>query len=172
MPATYEPIASTTLGSAAADITFSSIPGTYTDLIVICQGSSTTNNSGARNLFMQVGASSIDTTTTYSNTILYGDGAGAFSYRESSVARVFIGDHLPAALSTNIKPGAYITHIMSYANTNVYKTILSASGGHVIVDRIVGLWRSTSAITTIKVYPNADNLASGFTASLYGIKAA
>ena len=35
MPATYEPIASTTLGSAAATISFSSIPGTFTDLVVV-----------------------------------------------------------------------------------------------------------------------------------------
>jgi hypothetical protein len=38
MPATYEPIATTTLGTAAAFITFSSIPATYTDLrlVIVC----------------------------------------------------------------------------------------------------------------------------------------
>ena len=35
MPATYEPIATTTLGSAATNITFSSIPATYTDLRLV-----------------------------------------------------------------------------------------------------------------------------------------
>ena len=38
MPATYEPIASTTLGASAAAIEFTSIPGTYTDLVVVLQG--------------------------------------------------------------------------------------------------------------------------------------
>ena len=36
MPATYEPIASTTLGSDAANVEFTSLSGTYTDLIVVC----------------------------------------------------------------------------------------------------------------------------------------
>ena len=35
MATTYEPIATTTLGSAAASITFSSIAGTYTDLRLV-----------------------------------------------------------------------------------------------------------------------------------------
>ena len=38
MAITYEPIATNTLGSAAASVTFSSISGTYTDLVVVVSG--------------------------------------------------------------------------------------------------------------------------------------
>jgi hypothetical protein len=61
---------------------------------------------------------------------------------------------------------------MSYTNTNVYKTVLTAAArAGTGVDRIVGLWRSTSAITSVTLFtPDAD-MASGTTLSLYGIKA-
>jgi hypothetical protein len=38
MAITYEPIATTTLGSAAASVTFSSISGSYTDLVLVVTG--------------------------------------------------------------------------------------------------------------------------------------
>jgi hypothetical protein len=38
MAITYEPIATTTLGTAAASVTFSSISGAYTDLVLVCNG--------------------------------------------------------------------------------------------------------------------------------------
>ena len=68
MTSTYEKIASTTLGSAAADITFSTISGTYTDLVLVL-GSLTTASASQR-IRMQLNS---DTGTTYSNTDLYGE---------------------------------------------------------------------------------------------------
>jgi hypothetical protein len=49
MAATYTPIASITLGATATSVTFSSIPSTYTDLILVMNGSSTSDRANMLN---------------------------------------------------------------------------------------------------------------------------
>ena len=161
MPATYEPIASTTLGSAAASTTFSSISGTFTDLRLIVAGA-------AEQVLAPVLQFNSDTGSNYSRTLLLGNGTAASSSRDSSVTSASVG-----AFNTD-GPHTAIVDIMSYANTNVYKTLLSAASRDGFgVYRIVGLWRSTSAIDTITVLTsNGGNFTSGTTFALYGIKAA
>ena len=61
MAATYTPIASITLGAATSSVTFSSIPQTYTDLIVIFNG----RTDGDENTNLQFNS---DTTNNYSVT--------------------------------------------------------------------------------------------------------
>jgi hypothetical protein len=166
MPRTYEPIATTTLGSAAASYTFSSIPATYTDLVLVLNSIA---DSTAFHIYAQFNS---DTATNYSQTILYGDGTSASSTRESSQnqARYSYG----AAVRTT-SPTTTIITILNYANTTTFKTSLlrnnRASDG---VDAIVSLWRKTpEAINTIKIYNSAAaNFAIGSTFTLYGIKAA
>jgi hypothetical protein len=162
MAATYEPIASTTLGSAAASYTFSSIPGTFRDLVVKFAGTTT----GGYSLALQFNG---DTGTNYSNTRLGGYPSGAYSTRETSAAYILNSGNPTSNQSTQV------TQIMSYANTSVYKTTLCQSAvGAEHVARIVGLWRSTSAITSVTIYPlgGSDTMASGSVISLFGIKAA
>lgn len=163
MARTYEPIASTTVsGTATTDVTFSSIPGTYTDLRLVVTGNTTTNTSGQ--VLLQLNS---DTATNYSITSLLGDGSSATSSRGSNASSIntrFIDGGI----------GTLTVDVMSYANANVFKTALiqTASPG-TRVARVVGLWRSTSAITTIKVYwSGAEAFSSGSIVSLFGIKAA
>lgn len=156
MPATYEPIASTTV-SAASDVTFSSIPGTYTDLILVWGGSCTGGP--------VIGQVNSDTGTNYSDTYLLGNGSAASSGRYST----------QGAFRIQISQGTGQTvarvSIQSYANTSVFKTMLSESAAAgSAVERTVSLWRSTSAITSVKFYPFTGTLTG--TLSLYGIKAA
>jgi len=163
MAATYEPIATTTLGSAAASITFTSISGSYTDLVLVSMPLSPASD----NLTMQFNS---DTGTNYSSTILWGNGSSAGSTRQTNTATPYMSYY---AL-TNATPSTSIFHIMNYANTTTYKTTLvrvgNASGG---TDTEVTLWRSTSAITSIVVKQfGGNNLSSGSTFTLYGIKAA
>ena len=163
MPATYEPIASTTLGSAAANVEFTSIPSTYTDLVLVFSGKHATTTAQIR---LTVNGSA----TNYSDTILSGNGSTASSTRHSSGSVIRL-DNATGFNTTN--PLVGIVQVMSYANTNVFKTLLAAVADPTNgVDRIVGLWRDTTAVSSIKVDSNSGNLASGFTAALYGIKAA
>lgn len=169
MAVTFEPLATSTLSNVSS-VEFSSISGIYTDLIL--QGylygasSNTTPN-------LQFGNGSIDTGSNYSETELFGDDVNsvprAGSQRLSSQSDINIGRATGiGAASTD--PHFFKVHIMSYANTNVYKTALlemGRAGAGVI--REVGLWRSTSAITNVKISA-AVNLYG--VVSLYGIRAA
>jgi hypothetical protein len=157
MPITYEPIATTTLGTSASSVTFSTIPGTYTDLVLVVNGTSTATNGNE----MQFNG---DTGNNYSFTLLYGDGSSATSSRNSNISFAYAG-------RTNTNQSVSITQIMNYANTTTYKTVLTrANSNGDIVMANVSMWRSTSAITSL-VYAGAT-FNSGTVFTLYGIKAA
>lgn len=156
--ATYVPIATTTLGSAVASYTFSSIPSTYTDLVLVVNGS----NTGAGGNYIQLNG---DTATNYSVTYLYGDGTTAGSSRISTNAT-------PYSLYFNTVQSTAILHVMNYANTTTYKTILNRSNSGDYVSERVTLWRSTAAISSILVGNTSYNYTAGTTFTLYGISAA
>jgi hypothetical protein len=164
MPAgsTYTPIATTTLGSAAASYTFSSIPSTYTDLILITSGNIATASD--RGLQFQVNG---DTSGNYSLTYLDGNGSAASSGRGSNELNGSVG------LSSSASIVANVAHFMNYSNTTTYKTVLSrGNNAGARVRAAVNLWRSTSAINSITIFDTAYNLSAGFTATLYGIASA
>ena len=80
---TYTPIATTDVTSSVADVTFSSISGSYTDLVLIISPISTAT-SGVDIAFQF----NSDTGSNYSLTGLYGNGSSATSYRKSSRTRM------------------------------------------------------------------------------------
>jgi hypothetical protein len=164
MPRTYEPIASQTLGSDTATVSFTSIPQTYTDLIIVAMsGSSGTDSS----LLLRINTNSGN--TLHSRTMLdYRSSLTSARVSNDSVFRMAnrIDDGTPTTTS--------IAQIMCYANTNVYKTALFANAcAGKEVGRFVGLWSSTDAITAIYLFADPGlNLKSGSRFSLFGIKAA
>ena len=169
MPSTYEPIATTTLGTAASSVTFSSIPATYTDLILVVNGS-TTVGSGSR---LRIGNSSVDTGSNYSFTFLEGTGTTSNTFRNSNVDYLQMNNYSQFAPSPTYNT-TEIVQIMNYANTTTYKTLMNRSNlAQTGVSTMVGLWRSTSAINVLTYYcSNATTFEAGFIATLYGIKAA
>jgi hypothetical protein len=166
MPKTYDPIQTQTLGSAQASVTFSSIPSTYTDLVLVINGAVSVNTAG---IVAQVNG---DTATNYSFIELYGSGSAAGPYRLSNVS-VFAASQYSLGIS-NTNPSTNILHFMNYANTTTYKTILlrssDASNG---TTATVNLWRSTAAINSITLKMQSTyTMNTGTVLSLYGIKAA
>lgn len=163
---TYEPIATVTAsGGSNTQLVMSSIPSTYTDLILIIQTSNTlSSNMGLK--FNSAGG------TAYSNTWLNGSGTAVVSSGDTNSAYINLdGASYPTSGTTTI----YKIHIKNYANTSVYKTIISrASNGSRGVDLTIGLWQSTAAINRIDfISANAGGtITSGSTLTLYGIKAA
>ena len=162
MPATYEPIETQSLGTAQASVTFSSIPATYTDLVLVANGLA----SGNTGVGMQFNG---DTANNYSATFLEGSGASAISERQSSVSfiRVAWNSLWDTSTIANI-----VINIQNYSNTTTYKTSLNRSNNSArYVEGIVGLWRSTAAINSINLVTTSANFAAGSTFTLYGIKA-
>lgn len=159
MPATYEPIASTILTSAST-ITFSSIPQTYTDLVLV------TNliSSSASDMDLRLNG---DTGNNYGFVVLYSNGStisssttGNFNYMRLD----YYGYIATAFGQMNI------AHFHNYANTNIFKTVIArANSGTTGVDAVVATWRSTAAINSIAI---TNTCGIGSVASLYGIKAA
>jgi hypothetical protein len=158
MPITYEKIETTTLGSAASSVTFSSISGSYTDLVLVANIDATDYTS----VWLQFNS---DTGSNYSRTILVGDGTSATSDRSSNATNTAIA-------VANTEWGTMIFQIMNYSNSTTYKTALARSANNSQTRAGVGLWRSTSAITAVKVGISAADFNSGSTFTLYGIKAA
>ena len=162
MPATYEPIATTTLSSAASTITFSSIGAGYTDLRLVLVGQTNTGTNAIRTQFNS------DTGTNYSITRIIGDGASATSSRVTSTDQISLGNMTSAA-------GVICLHtldIFSYAgstNKTVLATASEDANGSGNVRRTVGLWRNTAAITSISLFIVTNSFNAGTTATLYGI---
>ena len=161
MPSTYTPIATQTLGSAAASVTFSSIPGTYTDLVLVLSVQDASGNSFA----LQFNG---DTSTNYSRTRLLGDGSATSSARTTN-ATSMVFNYVGTITS---EFSASIANVMNYSNATTYKTALVRSGAASVgTSASVGLWRSTSEITSITINAGST-FAVGSTFTLYGIKAA
>jgi hypothetical protein len=166
MAKTYTPIATQTLTTSAASVTFSSIPGTYTDLVLIV--SSRSLKAGTEDaLFIQVNG---DSSTLYSRTELYNASSGratgetAYKYH-GKVAGNTSGGATFATSNINF---------MNYANTATFKTLIARCGmadpAYTEVKTSVGLYRSTNAISSmVLTTESATNFAPGSSFTLYGI---
>lgn len=162
MTATYEPISTQTLGTATASVTFSSIPATYTDLVLVFNGQVATAN----NIVLQFNS---DTTTNYSATYLLGDGSSALSGRLSN--RSFIDGGGVSATSNSTS----VFNIFNYTNTTTFKTVICRSSTPGDAAYVwVSMWRKTpETISSILVRTvNSYNFSVGCTFTLYGVKAA
>lgn len=162
MPAgsTYSTIATTTLGSNNTTITFSSIPSTYTDLVLVATGSVTSQTDGVITF-------NSDTGNNYSRTYMYGNGTSALSGRNSSAGALLV-----AYFGTG--QNNMILNIQNYANTTTYKTCIGRNnnpGNSTYAG--VAMWLNTSAINRIDFSPTASqSWTTGSTFTLYGIAAA
>ena len=162
MTATYEKIATNTLGTATGTVTFSSISSAYTDLVLVFVG----KLSAASTAFFRYNN---DSGNNYSQTDAVGDGTSVYGQRRTNQSGMRLYD--VGASSNPIN--TLIFNINNYSNTTTYKTTLlrgSDSGGEIGMG--VSLWRSTAAINRIDfVVGSPTTWSVGSTFTLYGIKA-
>lgn len=162
MASTYTPIATTTLSSSTSSYTFSSIPSTYTDLILVCNYlSENTNGQG----YIRFNS---DSSTNYSRTAVYGAGSNPATFRQSNNAGC------PVGMSASSDFQTIIMHIMGYSNGTTYTTVLDRekNAGVTLIQAIT--WRSASVINSISIesFDGSSSIQAGATFTLYGIAAA
>ena len=174
----YESIATVTVGSGGSStITFSSIPSTYKHLQV--RGISRSNRSAS---FANVANFQFNSDTTKANYWSYhalgadGSTVSAFSAAEQNTAGVWGA----LSLSNNGLANTFavfVTDILDYQNTNKYKVtrclqgLDDNGGGWGDIKIVSGLWKSTSAISSITIVDNTTNNFMQYSSfALYGIK--
>lgn len=165
-------ISQTVLGSAAASITFSSIPATYTDLVLTLNGRGDTAAQQV-NVGFQVNADAGANYDWSQNTVSAGTVAGASNTGQTSMLLCAV----PAASNTASFAGGCRTWFFNYAATVFNKTVNSEGGlrnnSSPTMGQIEGFgeWVTTgTAITSIKVFPTAGNFVTSTVATLWGVK--
>jgi hypothetical protein len=173
MANTYTLISSVTVGSGgAANITFSSIPSTYTDLLVKI---STRSTSATVIGYVNIRFNS-DTGNNYSYKAVGGTGSITFNNNSaggSSIFTVTAGNS-----STSNTFGNAEIYIPNYTSANYKSVSIDGVGENNATEAytqlVVGIWSSTSAITSIQLSDifGSANFAQYSTAYLYGISKA
>lgn len=172
MANTYELIEAQTLGSPASSVTFSSIPGTYTDIRIFISARGTASYTNT-NLKMQVGNVTVST-SGYSERMVYtSNGTSAASYNQSAQAQSEL-QYFPLATSTaNIFSNNDI-YIPNYTGSNAKSfsidSVSEDNATAAVLAMDAGLSSNTSAINIITFTPNTGNFATGSSFYLYGIK--
>jgi hypothetical protein len=168
----YESIATVSVGAGGSNsIQFTSIPNTYKHLQIRYMARNTASNFNA---FLVTYNS--DTSASYDWHILYGTGSGVGNENgvtDTNIRFISIpGGATPTAFN------AGIIDILDYANTSKNKTMRVQSGidtnSQGYVNMCSGLWRNTSAISTISItnISGGDNFVQYTHFALYGIKGA
>ena len=155
-------ISSQTLGSAAATIDFNSISSAYTDLRLVIVGKYTSSGGNTRIRFNS------DTASNYSSTRIAGDGTSASSDRLTN--QTF--QRLSFNGNSSTISDFLTVDVFSYAGSTFKTSLITSSedyNGSGSVIRTVGLYRSTTAISSITISLDSSTMAAGTTATLYGI---
>lgn len=170
MPGSYESIATVSVGAGgAANVEFTSIPSTYTHLQI--RATLRSNRSAtADSVLWRVNA---DSGSNYTIHSLNGDGTAASPDAGINLTYGYYFNP-PAASATSGIFGVGVIDILDYANTNKFKTFRTLHGvdtnGAGTIQFTSSLWRSTSAITSIKFESqNAANISQYSHFALYGV---
>ena len=172
--ATYEYLSSYTFTGSTSTITFSNIPQTYTDLIIVSKWAQASGNTA--NYALRVNGST--DYTKYSSTWIDGAGGSASSGVQDNTNSAYNFMRLTSYAYVSDTWGMFTTQINSYSNTTQYKTVIHRGGSTpsgVGENFCIGIYTDTSAITSLTLFVqggSSGNNANGSTTTLYGIKAA
>jgi hypothetical protein len=153
-------------GSGVSSVTFSSIPQTYSSLQIRMNWLASVSGNG---LLLEINGSS---SGIYDNHWLRGNGSAASASYSINTSFNFLPTIINGSSTTY--PTGSIVDIHNYTSTTQNKTIRSFGGvdlngsGEVVLAS--GLWRNTSAITSLRIYMSSGTFSSGSTFALYGMK--
>jgi len=171
MPNTYILIASNTVGSGgAASVTFSSIPSTYTDLVIKASTRSSASGGGGGGVWDAAAVRFNGSSTGYSNKYLFGGGTSAASGNGGSTAIDFWTNYSGATTSTFGSTEIYIPNYAGSTNKSVsIDTVAEHNGTNAFDGLNAGLWSNTAAITSIVLTLGIGSWVEHSTFTLYGI---
>jgi len=169
----YDALATVTVPSGgAASIEFSGIPQGYKHLQIrgICRSTNTTNTTSySAELLMQFNG---DNGSNYNAHAIEANGSSVGANYQTSLTIVNLGG--PFTTQTANAFGASIIDILDYTNTSKNKTVRAIGGqdlnGYGTTMIASGLWRSTAAITSIKMVSGGTGWAQYTQFALYGVK--
>ncbi len=168
MPTTYKLISKVTVGSGgAANIEFTSIPGTYTDLVIKISGRFSVDSASA---FLRYNG----TTTNGSSRFLEGSGSAVSSTTDNSYQYGPVHGIVNSTKTASVFGNAEI-YIPNYTSSNNKSSssdgVTENNGTATTMALGANLWSNTAAITSIQIVPAAGgNFVQYSTARLYGIK--
>ena len=159
---TYTPLATVTLGASASSVTFSSIPATYRDLVLVHTGTST--NTSANSLQVRLNG---DSGSNYPGVLMASD-------KGTVNSASFTSSGLICGLTINTGPNVNIAQIMDYSATD--KHTASISRDNAMPDSRIrataSRWANTAAVTSLLCrIDSGANFNAGSTFALYGIEA-
>lgn len=173
--ATYSLIQSITANGSLSDYSFTNIPQTFTDLVLVAQVRGA-KAAATCSLLAYVGTGANGTSLLQSNensvTYITGDGTSATSTRTTNASGLTLVA-APAASATSGIFANYTLNFLDYSNTTTFKSVLMRADLATTFTRaFAGSIRTTSALQTIGIATYGDgNIASGSTFKLYGIEA-
>lgn len=165
MPDTFIKIASVTVGSGgASSIDFTSIPSTYTDLVVMGSTRDTSDS------YVEMQLNGDTNSANYSCRFVRGNGTNAAS-SSGSYNRVGVS---PSTSYTASTFGNFALYIPNYAGSTQKSSsadgVSENNATFATAALFANLWTGTAAINAVKIYPSSGTFVQYSTATLYGIK--
>lgn len=165
--ATYKLIASSTVGAGgASSITFSSIPQTYTDLVIKYSLRSSRGGSSTYGFAVSFNSSSANT----SGRLLTGNGSSAASVSFSGL--MSLGNEVLSTVTANTFGNGEL-YIPNYAGSNnksaSVDNVTENNGTTAFAELIANLWANSAAITSITLDGYGANFVQYSSAYLYGV---
>ena len=169
MASTYTLISSQVLASSAASVTFSSIPATYTDLVIKTSVRCDTPGVVTAIIYAYLNGNA----ATYGSTYLTGNGSSASSGRDTSSgsgAAIALATGATATTGTFASSDIYIpnyalTQQKAFSGFSATETNATAA----LIRTFADLYTTTTALTSIQLTLGGDNFISGSSFYLYGI---
>lgn len=174
-----EPIASTLVGSGGVNqVTFNDIPQNYKHLQIRAYVQTNRVTYCRDGINIRVNG---DSSASYSDHSLYGDGASAGSGSNVSQTVANGGTVGSSTVLSGLMFGARIIDILDYTNASKYKTIRTLGGldmngtgtGSIggLIDLVSGLWMNQAPVTSVTILPSLGTTINQYSRfSLYGIK--
>lgn len=160
---TYQPVASTTLGSSGVrSITFSNITQQYRDLVVVMNW----GNSANTNFLVRFNG---DSGSNYHQILANGNGTGTQTFTATNIGHIEIG----YIWNDNIVTGTFKMNVMDYSASDKHKTVLNRTGDQQTgADMLVGRWANNTPITSLTIIGGSSSTFTvGSTIAVYGILA-